>query len=81
MKLESMLEILELNPSEVPPTNLHGVNLYSDFGPRPLARLLPNGKGYTLRFGSEKFSWNDYYSSSLDALPSGGIRVRPIYKM
>lgn len=76
MKLENLLEILGINPSEVP-ANSNGINLYTNFGSTPLAKLFLNEKGYTLRFASEKFSSNN---STLDVLPSGGIRVKSNHK-
>jgi hypothetical protein len=69
--LESVLDMLgcEELPTE---TVSQFTNLYSGFGASPVAKLLTNENGFKLRFGSDVRP-----VSTVDFLPSGGIRVKP----
>lgn len=63
VNIESSLESLGLNYSEFP-SNDKPVNLYSNFGSAPIAKLFLTDKGYTLRFGSDNPTVNQTSNSS-----------------
>ena len=69
--LESVLEVLGLQNSDVPQMGADSTNLYCSFGSSPVAKLYTRQEGFKLRFGDMQ------PQSTVDFLPSGGIRVKP----
>ena len=73
MDLDSLLEILGIDLATLPQIKEEGLNLYTQFGKRPVANLLfKNGK-FVLRFGDAVEP-----SSVCEELTTGVIRVRPL---
>ena len=76
LNLDSSLELLGFSFRELPALGSKPINLYTNFGSTPIAKLFLTDRGYTLRFG---FSIVDeVVSSSVEVLPSGAISIKSV---
>lgn len=72
VQLETTLEVLGLQTSDIPQVNTDSQNIYCNFSSNPVAKLYKKENGYVLRFGYAVSA-----ESIVDPLPTGGIRVKP----
>jgi hypothetical protein len=73
MHLDTLLEVLGLHSNDVPRVINRAVNIHNTFGKDPIARLFFTDSGFTLRFGAAVSG-----TTSVEQLPTGGIRVAPL---